>query len=239
MTTFSQIVDDLYVELVRPDAKGFLAGYLNQAIYEAHADVNTNKPVFFADNMQESIVTVSGVVNNGAFLWDIPNPVLFQGVGAIWSDKYQKYYRPLSPKVNQLYIVGAVDDRFNYYRTGLQLAINESGGNGATLRMCWFERTRSLFYYEDPASRPVAYNPESNTYTINPAFVGTAEEAMEKSTNWMIQRHSEMLKESVRSKFYRRGDNQFRATVSYSAYKTLLASMQEAEEYSATAHYGS
>lgn len=239
MTTFSQIVDELATEMVRPGMHQILAGYLNQAMREVHFEVNTNQPVFFADSLHEAPLTVSGVTDTTPFLWTIPKAPLFQGIGAVWYHAYQVYARPRSPKINKLANPNAPADRFSYYRTGAQFAFSETGGNGALVSLCWFEYLPSLFYYDAVANRPVTYNLQNDTYTINPAYVGTAEQAMATSTNWLIQRHPDLLRESVRAKHYRRADDQFRSSVAYSSYKTLLNGMQAAESYDATTHYGS
>lgn len=59
MTTLSQLVDDLLVELVRPDMRSMLVDYANQTVREMHFRPATNAPVLFdANRYEEQILSL-------------------------------------------------------------------------------------------------------------------------------------------------------------------------------------
>jgi hypothetical protein len=243
MTTFSQIVDELYTELVRPDMIRMLPDYLNQTLRELHYDSRTNTPVFYSDNRQEDELTVTGLSDsNTVFLWEIPIVAQLQAIEAIYYDYRRRYARLQNPTIARLHNMSNVDDKYYWYRTGKYIAFSGHGGNNQKIQISWFEFPRALMYYY-AKNRPVTYDIESQMYVVNAAYRNlagqpiTADQAIAYSTNWILDRHPDLLKEGVRSKAYKRmGDND-RASRAYSLYETMRAGMLTGETIDFTPHY--
>lgn len=233
MTTFSQIIDEMTLELVRPDMINMLPSFLNQAIREVHINSSSNMPVFYDDNRKEAILTVSGLDANAdtdVFKWELPFAALYQAMDAVYYDRWNRYAEAQSPQVILDPLFNRPNDRFAYYRSGLSICFTGHGGNGNTIRVAWFEYPRSLIYYKPGPTRPLNYDVESMTYSQPAGAVISLEQAKTLTTNWIVERHAEMLKEGIRAKAYKRMDDQFRASTSYSQWKQLLLGVQRTEQ---------
>jgi len=228
MSTFSQMIDALMTEIVRPDMVAMLPGFLNQTIRECHSGVTTQEPIFFDEGRKENLVTAAGVTD-GVYLWPIPSTPHFQAIDAVYYRKYSVYASPLSPQVIRDVTSARPNDRFAYYRTGPYFAFRGFGTDGDLIDLSWFEYPRSLVYYLAGDSRPLSFDPATLAYTQPTGATITLEEAKTLTTNWLIERHTEMLKEGVRAKAYKRMSDEFRANLCYSQFKQMLAGMQQSE----------
>lgn len=227
MTTFSQLVDEMVVETRRPDLRSELATYLNQTIREVHFEPTKGNVVFYAENRKEDQITATSI---DAQIWDIPSPTNFQGMEAV-----------RFPNVSCGRISYAVEARpgpsllskpFFYYRTGPSFVFGGTvgyGGVGALIQLSWFEYPPALKY---KAALPVnqreaTYDVESGWtyYTVNSVDYGSTADlqaqARAKVTNWILLRWSDVLREGLRAKVYKRLSDQLRAQTSYSLYSQL------------------
>lgn len=240
MTTFSQVVDDLAVEIVRPDMIIMLPAYLNQTIRELHFDSATKMPVYFNDNRQEDLITVSGYSDsNRIFLWDIPRSSQLQAIEAFYYDAWGVYAIQKAPAVNRLRNLSEVDAKYYWYRTGPSIAFHDTGANGSTIQAAWFEFPRALIYYPK-ANRPMTYDVEQQLYVNNPSYMPaplSVDTSLLYSTNWILDRWSDMLKEGVRAKSYKRMGDDTRASRAYSLFETTKAGMITNESYDMTPLY--
>lgn len=243
MTTFSQLIDEVYVELVRPDMKGMLPAYLNQTIRELHQNSLTNPsmPVFYDDNRMEAEVVVTGAdVNQGIFLWSIPVTSQFQAMEAVWYAGANVYAKERNPSTARLRTMSSVDDKYYFYRTGPQYAFSCTGGDGQKIQLSWFEYPRTLKYYPNDATRPMSYDVETQTYTRNPNYTPVQSDAQAQllTVNWLLDRHEDTLKEGLRAKAYKRMGEEFRASRCYSQFENMRSGVQAAESLDLSASYG-
>lgn len=229
MTTFSQIIDEIAKELVRPDIINMLPGFLNQVMRESHTHAQNKLPVLFDDNRQELEIIIDSVQGNGSFLWAVPNLSLLQRIETVYYVGPRQYAHPRDPTTAMRPVTSNLSDLFYYYRSGPAIAMFGAGRTGNKILVSWFQYLKSLPYYKPGDTRPLTFNLESYTYSQPDSATESLAAAMEKSTNWMIQRHSEMLKSGLRAKAYTRMDDLNRARSNYSVYMTSLESMQESE----------
>ena len=219
MTTFSQLVDDLCVELVRPDLRPFIAASLNQVIRELHFDEKTEMPVHFGSNRYE-VETLS--LNPQMAVWPIPVVTRFQFLEAIFLPEYGEYAIQRNPRR-----VFEVEDNTNFYwyRTGPAIAI---GGVAPVThaKISWFEYLPNLENFPS-GGRPATYDPVAENWSyytvggVNYALDDASMlRALELTTNWMILRWATILKAGVRNKVYIRLGDEIRARTTYSIYST-------------------
>lgn len=240
MTTFSQLIDDTILELVRPDLDSVFASYLNQTVRELHMFSRDGTPVFYDDNLLEELVTLANVPEDRMYNWAIPNMSLFQGIGAVYYNSISRYVEQRSPKI-ALRSTGSFFDTYYYYRSGPSIILSNPGADGQQVRMAWYEYPRSLVWYPNGTS-PILFDRAAGIYTENPKYTGPAltfEQKMERSTNWMIMRHEEMIREGLRAKAYKRIDDNNRAKLAYSTFETQKLGVQESAQAIYVARYGS
>jgi len=221
MSTFSEIVDELATELVRPDFKAAITDYLNLTIRESHqkkmnADV---VPVLFDANRIEETFTVASL----PAIWDIPNIARFQyfetayypAIGCYATKKHLTRTRENGPNDQTPY----------WYRAGTYIVFN--GVNvGDEVDLTYFEYPARLKYYAvtTPQIRPAVYNFEDGTYTYAAAFdvdATTRENARNLVTNWLLLNHVEVMKQGVRAKVWARLGETDRAKMGFSLYESL------------------
>lgn len=240
MTTFSQLIDDTIIELVRPDLLQMMPSYLNQTIRELHMFSRDGTPVFYDDNRREELVTLSNMdINEGVYNWQIPNMALFQGVGALWYDSVGRYVQPGNPQTARI-VSGYPGERRYWYRSGQYIVFSDAGRDGQTVRVMYYEYPRSLVYYPDGKS-PILFNRETGLYELNPNRQDqtlTYDQAMDRSTNWMLQRHEETQREGLRAKAWKRADDNNRAKLSYSTFETQKLGIQESAQAIYLRRYG-
>lgn len=237
MTTFSQLVDEIVVELLRPDLRTTAASYLNQTIREVHMHEQTQLPIYFESNRLED----EGTVATLPALWDIPSVPRFQALETLYYPDFGEYARKRHP--SKIRLQKSLDFPYYWYRTGSAIAL---GGLevGHDYEISWFEYPRTLTYYA-AASRPMTYATDSDTPTYNTVgaidYNSTPElqaEAERLTTNWLIQRWAETLKQGVRNKIWVRLGEETRLRASYSIYSGLRAQLINAESMELTPEYG-
>jgi hypothetical protein len=229
MTTFSQIVDEVAKELIRPDIINMLPGFLNQVMRESHNHAQTKLPVLFNDNRNESEIIIDAVQENGSFLWAIPDVARFQRMESIYYVSNRMYALHRDPTMAMRPVTANLQDKFYWYRSGPAIAMFGAGRTGAKILVSWFKYTRSLTYYALGESRPLSYNRETDTYVQPDSATENLADALNKTTNWLIQRHEEMLKSGLRAKAYTRMDDLNRARSNYSIFMSMLEAVQETE----------
>lgn len=218
MTTFSQIVDELVTELIRPDLRDSIARYLNQTLREVHFDEKTEMPVYYGSNRLEEDVTF---VTNPA-VWMIPTIPRFQAVETIYLPNHCEYARQ-----RPLRRVFDSEDKtqFFWYRTGPSIAIGGVAPITAA-KLSWFEYVGNLQFFKT-GQRPVLFDSATGDWayqTVDGVDWGATTEsrlaALEMSTNWLLLRWTESIKAGVRNKVYIRLGEDVRARTTYSIYST-------------------
>lgn len=169
MTTFSQLVDKMVLELKRPDLQTEIATYVNQTIRELHADPKSGNAVFFDSNLQEA--QIQATVDTGQ-TWTIPKVSTFQGMKAVRYDSltngnYQPWTGnpPAPPTPPTTPVCGGYDpDEYVYaeilkpgrgmnnhshycYRIQGTYVFNNYGATNAVISLAWYEYPPVLTYY--------------------------------------------------------------------------------------------
>lgn len=215
MTTFSQLVDSMVSETKRPDLVSEISSYLNQTIRECHQHPETNAIQFYADNARETRLAATSL---SGFTWDIPNRGRFQKMKIV---KYSSIYDRLG---NDVFAEPTTpgrhlqDKEYYYYQVGKTFVFSGYGGLNAQIDLFWYEFPRSLPYLA-PAARPMQFN-ELGEKIYSPDWLtdSTEEAADEVTTNWLLESWTEVIKEGVRAKLYKRVSDTERARTSYSLY---------------------
>lgn len=222
MTTFSQLVDDLVVELVRPDLRAALATYANQTVRELHFKPNHNSGIHYDANREEEELAFT---TDGTWLWSLPSATRFQDVESIYIDDLGMYVPRKNPRI-------ALEPTFEpnadlyWYRSGPQLAI-QGVANGWTGKISYFMFAQTLAY-KASGSRLITYSPDTDSYTL--VGGGTPSEAQLKiETHWVLQRWADTVKEGVRAKAWKRLADEGRARMSFSAFESMRTSMWQSE----------
>jgi len=221
MSTFSEIVDELMVELVRPDFKALITDYLNLTIRESHQK-KTNAdvvPVLYESNRVEDSVTITSL----PAVWDIPNIARFQ--------YFETAYYPASGRYALKRHVTRTMEKGNnpldpfWYRAGGYFVFN--GVNvGEDVKLTYFQYPARLKYYAvaTPQIRPAVYDFEADVYTYATAYdvdATTRANARAIVTNWLLLNHAEVMKQGVRAKVWARLGESDRAKMAFSLYESL------------------
>ena len=215
MTTFSQLVDSIVSETKRPDLVSEISSYVNQTIRECHQHPETNAIQFYADNARETRLVATSI---SGFTWDIPNRGRFQKMKIV---KYSSIYDRLG---NDVFAEPTTpgrhlqDKEYYYYQVGKTFVFSGYGGLNGQIDLFWYEFPRSLPYLA-PAARPMQFN-ELGEKIYSPEWLtdSTEEAADEVTTNWLLESWTEVIKEGVRAKVYKRVSDTERARTSYSLY---------------------
>lgn len=235
MFTFSQIVDDLIAESVRPDRRPALISALNQTIRELHSTENS-MPVGFADNLVEQSVTADAETG---FTYELPNPLYFQKMEAVYYVAKGNYATMRKPS-SIMQMVSRVDGgQYGYYRSGRSIVFDNYGGLDAEIRLAWFEYLPGLAYYL-PAARPVTYDMATQDWVYHADYdISDAkrQEALNLCTNWMCYRYRDTLMEGLRAKHYKGLGDSERMRPAYSAFETMKKGLINAEEYTSSVQY--
>lgn len=221
MSTFSEVVDELTVELVRPDFKVAIADYLNLTIRESHQKKVNNEvvPVLFESNRVEDAVTVVSL----PAIWDIPNVARFQYFETAFFPATGYYAHKRS--VTRIKEDGPNSLEPYWYRAGSYIAFNGIGV-GEDINLTYFQYPARLKYYPVaiPQTRPAVYDFEADTYIYATAFdvsPTTRENARNLVTNWLLLNHVEIMKQGVRAKVWARLGETDRAKMGFSLYESL------------------
>lgn len=228
MTTFSQLIDRVAKDLVRPDMTDLmLPAYLNQTIREMFVNAQTNLPVFFDDTRKEELIQVSQVnTETGAFVWPLPTATLLQRIEAVYYGRTRRYVQMGSPKSSLVTNFSAVNGDCFWYRVGTNLVFAGAGDDGDNIRISYFEYPRGLTYYPD-GSRPAYWDDENQQYMVQAGQ--TPELALAKTTNFLLERHEQVLAEGLRAKAYKRMDDAARARMCYSQFESMRIGVQNTE----------
>lgn len=226
MTTFSQCVDDVVVEMMRPDLLVASISYANQTLRELHFKPNPGGqpvPVHYDANRFEDEIAVNTVE---PFLWTIPAVNAFQSLETAYSPELGIYIKPKNPRISKAPSFEPYANVF-WYRTGPSVAF-AGLPNGSNLQLSWFEYVRSMGYIA-LANRVVTFDPLTQTYSK--VGGGTPSEAeMLLETNWMLQRWGEsVVKEGIRAKMFKRIGDMDRGRMAYSSFESGRAGLWAAE----------
>lgn len=248
MTTFSQLVDEIAAEMVRPDmrTRGDIQEYTNQVIRELHTKRQTNgnsMAILFESNRLEDEVEIAEL----PAIWEIPAVARFQRFETAYYVERGCYARKKHPDRNLLSGIGNSDPY--WYRSGSGIVFNGIN-EGETIKLSWFEFPRRLAYYmqqSDPtpipnpapsmalaAPRPATWDYETEAFAYATAYdvnATTRENARNLTTNWVLQRWSTVVKEGVRAKIFKRQGEESRAKMTFSLYESLREGMHSSEAF--------
>lgn len=246
MTTFSQLVDEMSYEILRPDLRmtqgrvdgGYIASSINQTIREVHTGKGGITHKFASNRVEEELIAPSDAVNH--WNYPIPNFNRFQAVEAIYYNLPNKYAKLTPPGIVNISMRGPIEDLFYYYQSGAYLTMHGFGPAGSKILLSSFYYPRSLVYHTGTALDPrwAEYNTELESWTYRDGTGKTNEELQELSTNWILLRWPDLIREGVRAKVYKRLGDETRQRTSYSSYESMRAEMQAQEVAQSTAYYG-
>ncbi len=228
MSTFSQIVDDMLAEHLRPDMRMTVVAYLNQTIRELHSVRNTSVPILYDSNRHEAALSVDAE----PYLWVIPSVPRFQKLDTVWYS-----LRGVYSEQRHLSVAHRLDVRIDpdvyWYRTGNQIAFS-GVALGEEIQLSYFMFPRALVYYQ-LSDRPATWNVESESFSYNESYDiddETRAQAEELVTNWLLLRWAEVIKEGVRAKIFKRLGDEIRARLAYSAYEAFREQVHTSEAWS-------
>lgn len=233
MTTFSQAVDLIIAETSRQGQKDSAATYLNETLRTLHF-TNTPgspaQPVPLGENRLEDVI-IPNV--DDAYVWTIPNAPRHQHLAVVYYPQMGKYAHPAKPE-NMYIDRNALDNEFNYYRSGPSYVFNGFGGIGTEIWLGWFEYVKRLAYYPQGVTRPAEYDPitetwtYSATYNVNPTLQA---QARELTSNWILLRWPDLCYAGIRAKLYGRAADDPKAKTYYSAFESMRPGFVAAESY--------
>jgi hypothetical protein len=226
------LVDEIVAETRRPDLRSEIATYLNQTIREAHFEPSRGNVVHYIDNRKEEQLTADSA---DVFLWDLPNPPLFQGIEAV---RFASHYLGRMEYAKQVNPGPAMQSEpFYFYRAGSRIAFGGTvgyGGVGGIIQISWFEYPAGL-KYKEAGTREATYDVETGwAYnTVNSVDYGSTPELQETAqlrvSNWLLLRWADVLKEGLRAKVYKRLSDDVRQRTSYSLYQQLRQGLYTSE----------
>lgn len=225
MTTFSQLVDDIVKELLRPDMKDTIATYTNQTIRDVHFRPNVNSPILYDANRYES---EEPVLTDGTWLWSIPSNTRFQDVEAIFIEELGVYVKRKNPRV-ALEQSFEPDANLYWYRSGPAIAI-QGVVAGWTAKFSYHMFPRTLGYKPTAGAnaRLIQFDADADEYTLI-AGGAPSEAQLETETHWILQRWADSVKEGVRAKIWKRLGDMERTRMAYSAFESMRTSIWNTE----------
>lgn len=224
MTTFSQLVDRVLKETVRPDLIDMLPGYLNQTIRELFVHAQTGLPCFYDDARHEEQIELLTLTNKTfAYVWELPRPTRFQAIESVYYDSIQRYVYKGDPRTALARNDFNVDAKYYWYRVANAIVMSAPGKIGDTVRVSWFEYPRALAYQQE-ADRVFVYDQDNDMYAYK-SGIPDPEAAKEAATNWALERFEELLAEGLRAKAYKRMNDERQRTF-YSNYETMRLGVQ-------------
>lgn len=230
MTTFSQLVDEIAIQLQRPDRIAFIASQLNLTLREVFFTDRNTPAYYHAARVEEQITSAV----DSQLVWTPANPQIFQAIETMrFDDVFEIDGRPIyATAVNPGRIVN--DLIHFYYQTGDSIAISGFGGIGSKVSISYFQYVPALKYYPDDVNRPASYDIETGwSYpagtTGNPVLEAAARL---KTSNWLLLKWGETIAEGVRAKAFKHASDEARARVSFSLFQNLRATLYRAETVS-------
>jgi hypothetical protein len=219
MTTFSQLVDDMVLELKRPDLlkDGSIPAYVNQSIRDVHNRPNLNVPIKYDANREEDEITTNAT---NPWLWSIPSATRFMDLETAYWVEGGIYVPKKNPRVTREFTFEPFADLY-WYRSGSQLAF--SGIPIAnTVQLSYWLYPRVLAYQEPTvAARPIVYDILTDSYVFADGTPGTPTETqLETCTNWVLQRWPDTIKEGVRAKTWKRLGDMDRTRTAFSSFES-------------------
>ena len=242
MTTFSQLVDEMAAEILRPDLKrtgaqidgGYIASSINQTIREVHSGKGGIAHRFDANRQEFELIAPSDAVNH--YNYPIESFNRFQAAEAAFYPVPNKYAKPAAPGIVNINQRGPIEDLFYFYQSGQYMTFHGFGPAGSKILFSAFYYPRSLVYHL-PATRWATYDVELETWTYKDGTGKTNEELQDLSTNWILMRWTDLIREGVRAKVYKRLGDEVRQRTSYSSYESMRAEMQIQEVSQGTGYY--
>lgn len=227
MTTFSQLVDEMVLETRRPDLKSEIASYVNQTVREIHFSPDKGNAIRYAENLRELSLTAD---SDTGYSFTIPSPDVWQ---QMWTVRYDSvldadnqpiYVNERSPgrALNQ--------QKYFYYRAANYYTFAGYGGTTSIISIAYYEFPKRLKYYES-AARPATWDEEDGWAYAD--GIDTDEEQIDaqyRVSNWILIRWSDVVREGVRAKVYKRVADTTRAQTSYSLYMQLRMGLWTAEK---------
>ncbi|KAK0039462.1 hypothetical protein Bpfe_031139 [Biomphalaria pfeifferi] len=223
MTTFSQLVDDVVKELLRPDQLENIATYTNQTIRELHIRPSTQSQTFFDANRVEEELAV---LTDGPWLWSIPSVTRFQKLEAIYCPQMNLYIQEKTPSV----AFRNSDDPFHnyyWYRTGPQIAVAGALA-GLDLQLSYFMYPRT-FPYKLLVNRIVKFDADLDAYVLIAGGGTPTQDQIDAETAWPLQRWPDAIKEGVRAKLFKRLGDSDRTRMAYSAFESMRMAVWNSE----------
>lgn len=218
MFTLSQLVDEILLEVVRPDLLVDATRYVNQTVRETHFSPDRKAAMLFKGNFRELQLTAT---SETGFTWETPNPATFQIMAGVqYPETFDSAGHPVwareitpGPRTRQL--------DYYYYRVGDTFAFSGYNGVDSLINLAYYEFPVSLKYYTE-ATRPASYDSaEGWTYHVDyDVDDDTRLEARNLVTNWMILRWQDVLSEGVRAKIYKRISDAERGRLCFSMYES-------------------
>lgn len=225
MTTFSQLVDDVVKELLRPDMRDTIATYTNQTIRDVHFRPNVNTAALFDANRYESEETVTA---DGTWLWSIPSSTRFQDIEAIFIKDLGVYVKRKNPRV-ALEQSFEPDANLYWYRSGPAIAVHGVAANQvAKLSYHMFPRTLGYKPTIGANARIIRFDEDTDSYVLIAGGAPT-EEQLELETHWVLQRWADAVKEGVRAKIWKRLGDMERTRMAYSAFESMRTGIWNTE----------
>lgn len=215
MTTFSQLVDSMKAETLRPNMTAEIVSYLNQTIREVHFEPERGNVAFLVPNYNEDQVVADA---EDGFYWTIPDVATFQGLAAVRFDSvYLTGARVYAAEVMPGRLTESRD--YSYQRAGERVYFRGYGGLNATVSLAWYEYPRALKYYAE-ADRPATYDVADGWSYHADYNVSDESRAAARSlvSNWLLLRWYMVIEEGVRAKIYKRLSDDARQKVAYSLY---------------------
>lgn len=234
MTTISQLTDEMALELKRPDLRLFIASAINQTIREVHTGQQGERLRFNSNRVERVITIPEGYPTS--YSWPIENYTNFQCSEAYWYESIGRYAKEQKPGTIDLSGRGVVSAKWYWYQSASFICLFGHGGPGMNVLASQFYYPRSLVWHELQANRAAEYNIESQTWTyIDPTL--TEEEAQNRTTNWILMRHTDLIREGIRAKVWKRLGDMPRASLAYSAWQDMRAAFKSQETIQESSHY--
>lgn len=228
MTTFSQLVDAMVAETRRRDLKIEIEAYVNQTIRDCHFNEDNRSLVLFGENRREAITYADA---DESHVWPIEKPQLFAQLEVIHCPDVELDAVLRNPA--QMNTRDNINGNPLYYRTGPTIAISGFGQTDSPIHISWFAYPRRLTYYAE-GLRPMTWNPATEVKSYHADYAATAqlrETADELTTNWLLTRWEDLIREGVRAKLYKKLNDSERMRSAYSAFESNRRAMVAAETY--------
>lgn len=226
-TTFSQLVDDLALEVKRPDQRDNIATYVNQSIRELHSRPAMNVIVKFDANRVEDQQTVA---MTNPWLWMIPSVTRFIDIEAAFLPEYGIYVPKRNPRIAREFSFEPNSDIY-YYRSGSTYAF--AGLGVGTLVDLSYHMYPQYLAYKEVNTRVVKYDPESDSFVLIADGGVPTDEQLALEVNWPLERWADTIRQGARAKLYGRLGDMERSRTAFSAYESMRMTVWNSEPSSA------